>query len=454
MVSIPIHKGHYEWNSQANILEFVSDFGMDGIDRKKRSRGNFGVIHLPNFLKDRATPSKSMHGLLTSSGGNPGANGRLVGRGTGHRTSPRLGVFRNDNSNVTLYDVKSVALSHLESEREILKVSPYFRELFDTNQFDKFLITLLQYFNYFIEGIEQQKRPHKTSYLEPSKAEIQAMLDIQKQLAVTKKHLGQAYCVLLLGIGLEKQHHMGCGKQRVSSTHRDKKMYEDLYEFCTILIWITFRRREYARIRMEVGDMLRSSIYNPAIRRTRHESSDSEANKSSKQYIRDPSKPIAERVEELLSVKLPQVKKLTPAQHRRQYGRRPAIMKAIHQRSSAVVSLLPLPHEEAEHLFKSAIKMQNEQKGQSANKPDLKSESLPQEDFYPLENIRVGIIGEPMDLFNPENLLPKNMDNEDDSDSRDDESAILRSNVSQHSHQDLPKHRTLSRTTTEDSIGD
>ena len=75
----------------------------------------------------RATPSKSMHGLLTSSGGNPGANGRLVGRGTGHRTSPRLGVFRNDNSNVTLYDVKSVALSHLESEREILKVSPYFR---------------------------------------------------------------------------------------------------------------------------------------------------------------------------------------------------------------------------------------------------------------------------------------------------------------------------------------
>ena len=45
--------------------------------------------------------------------------------------------------------------------------------------------------------------------------------------------------------------------------------------------------------------------------------------------FKDVTKPIGERIEELLAVKLPRVEKITPAAYRRQYGKRPAIMKAI-----------------------------------------------------------------------------------------------------------------------------
>jgi len=46
-------------------------------------------------------------------------------------------------------------------------------------------------------------------------------------------------------------------------------MFEDLYLFCTILVHITFRRREYNHILAEVGDMLRSPTYNPSQRPAR-----------------------------------------------------------------------------------------------------------------------------------------------------------------------------------------
>jgi len=46
------------------------------------------------------------------------------------------------------------------------------------------------------------------------------MEETKQKMSITKRHLGQTYCILLLGIGMEGQHHMGCGRQRVSATHR------------------------------------------------------------------------------------------------------------------------------------------------------------------------------------------------------------------------------------------
>ena len=51
-------------------------------------------------------------------------------------------------------------------------------------------------------------------------------------------------------------------------------MYEDFYLFCTNFVYITFRRREYAKILAEVGDMLRSPTFNPSQRKSRPPSED------------------------------------------------------------------------------------------------------------------------------------------------------------------------------------
>ena len=46
---------------------------------------------------------------------------------------------------------------------------------------------------------------------EPSLAEIQYYEDLCTKLEAAGKQLGRAYCVLILGIGLDTQHHMACG---------------------------------------------------------------------------------------------------------------------------------------------------------------------------------------------------------------------------------------------------
>ena len=49
-------------------------------------------------------------------------------------------------------------------------------------------------------------------FSEPSAAEKQYYADLCMKLDISQKILGQSYCVLVLGIGLEHNHHMACGQ--------------------------------------------------------------------------------------------------------------------------------------------------------------------------------------------------------------------------------------------------
>ena len=46
---------------------------------------------------------------------------------------------------------------------------------------------------------------------EPSAAERQYYADLCAKIEVAQKWLGHAYGVLVMGMGLEEQHHMACG---------------------------------------------------------------------------------------------------------------------------------------------------------------------------------------------------------------------------------------------------
>lgn len=43
------------------------------------------------------------------------------------------------------------------------------RHLTQTFEFDDFLVSLLHYFECFFDQLEHEQKPHKTSFLEPSK---------------------------------------------------------------------------------------------------------------------------------------------------------------------------------------------------------------------------------------------------------------------------------------------
>ena len=56
------------------------------------------------------------------------------------------------------------------------------------------------------------KQKYCSVFSEPSLSEKQAYADSLVKLEEAQKYLGQAYCVLVLGLGLEPQHHMSCGQ--------------------------------------------------------------------------------------------------------------------------------------------------------------------------------------------------------------------------------------------------
>ena len=85
---------------------------------------------------------------------------------------------------------------------------------------------------------------------EPGREERQVFADACARVEIARKKLGQSYCHLVLGIGLNDLHHMGCGRsaclpcceiptnschidsvcvyysKRVSETLRDRSLYE------------------------------------------------------------------------------------------------------------------------------------------------------------------------------------------------------------------------------------
>lgn len=434
MTTFPLRKGHFEWNDIQNRLEFVShDRSPDVSDKNKRYKA-YNNYHMQTVGKDRLTPNKSGNldfrtQVLQARKGSP----RLIGRST-------------LKAKVTLDDIKAVALNFL-SNKEEEKVSISFRQLVSTMQFNNLLKALLQYFYYFFDELEQDLKANKTSYLEPSKAERKALAEVRKQMVIAKRQLGRSYCALLLGLGgLDKQHHMGCGKQRVSSTHRDKQMFENLYAFCTFVVWIAFRRRDFDRIQSEVGNMLRSPAFNPATRPKFGDMAQTLNIPEKKNVKEHTDLSIHRRIEELLSMPLPVIEKLTPAQHRRKFGKRTAIMEAIHQRSTALVSLLPLPREQAIYLFSPLPHPRQ-------HKPAIPDDIFTDKSLlYPVTIVpdeMLGIIGEPRDLFDEE-LLPINFGGDDDTGPRDSESSDLAGNKNLKKEGNGLQRTILSRATTED----
>jgi protein phosphatase 1 regulatory subunit 36 len=269
-------------------------------------------------------------------------------------------------------------------------VSPAFEALAITPQFDDFLMYLLNYFHWFFEKRAQDTKPNPMN-IEPSRAEIQLHQELCDKLENARKQLGRAYCVLILGIGLGDHHHMSCGRSRVSSTYKDRQMYETMYSFLTFLVWICFKRKEFEVVKKEIGRILRSDTFNPALRvkmapAETHEEGEAE-------------------------------KKLTPAEYRRLHGKRPPIKSIINQRSLVLVSIMPDPREEADWLFnRSGALSPTTLNNMAKEELDEIGPSVGYQDIN-LSKLKVGIIGEPCSQFNPITLTPLGLDTEEEEDS-------------------------------------
>ncbi|XP_034625641.1 protein phosphatase 1 regulatory subunit 36 isoform X2 [Trachemys scripta elegans] len=284
--------------------------------------------------------------------------------------SPRLSK-RGQNACVTLDDVKYAAL-FLVQEDESYHISS-FTAVMRSKQLDEFLMALLFYLSYYLEKIALEKKP-KSFMVNPSVLDQKEREETLAKLTGTKKHLAKVYCILILGLGMAEQHHMACGKRKTSSSQKDREFFECFYNFCTYVAWVVFRRKHFQEIQEEVGRLLRSDIFNPA--------------------LREKNSPNLQKTD----VSADQRKVIFPY-HRSVYARRPAIKSVVGQRSPVLSTLLPLPKDNAQYLF------QTHYLHRGRTLPTCSSKDLP--DYSTVElTPKVGIIGALRSKFNPHTLMP------------------------------------------------
>lgn len=360
--------GKWYWKDDSSTLEFQPNViqSIDSKDKKNRKKNLLVGDH--GARRDRLTPNRfdSKPGGTGISGATKSQRHGLVSRSA---KSPK---GAEKETVVTLARVKSVTLNLLSEVN--VNTESFEKALCLLEQFDEFLYGLLNYFAAFFDKLLLSK-PKQSMTTEPSQAELRATAEIEASMAQAQRKLAQSYCVLILGIGLPENHHMGCGEQRVSSTYKDREIYESLYRFCVHFVWIVFSRKEHELISKEVGRLLRSDVFNPALRVKHAPADDVENLKEERRQFLEGSK-------------------LTPAERRRQMEKRPAITSIVNKRSPVIVSLLPTPKEKNGWLY-DRIELD----------PAVSKEEETIENSSPFKK-NVGIIGEPLNLFNATTLAP------------------------------------------------
>ncbi|CAG5128351.1 unnamed protein product, partial [Candidula unifasciata] len=257
-------------------------------------------------------------------------------------------------------------------------------------------------------------------YIEPCKGEKVEYANVCDRLKHAQKMLGGAYSLLLLGLELEEQHHMACGRSKLSRTNTDRSLFETFYQFCTYFVWITFYRKQFVQIQQEVGRLLRSDTFNPALR-AQAETAGTGGTELTK----------AEDKEEVWKEQTmsEQEQKSTQRESRRHYPKRPAIKSIVNQRSPAIISILPSPKEEAHRLFRRPHEKTERSSFyalRDAEADDYTENNL-LDQMLDVSSFKVGLLGQLYRQFNPLTLSPVGPEagGEANTDDHEENSAIL-----------------------------
>ncbi|XP_058843990.1 protein phosphatase 1 regulatory subunit 36-like isoform X3 [Acipenser ruthenus] len=387
--------GRWQWEEETQTLQFFSfSQSIDTKDKRKKKAINFQETGSKRADRLPGSPPVTTQGF---GGARIPVDKKMMGNAPGiMRGSPRLGLKQGQREHITVEDVKSVAFNLLQ-ENESLSIPLCFT----------------------------------TVMSEQSVTERKAVAEACAKVEIARKQLALKYSILVLGLGMSQQHHMACGKSRVSSTYKDRQLFECLYNFCAYVAWVTFRRKDLKGIQEEVGRLLRSDTFNPAIR-------------------------VRQASEEQSKKKSTVKGKVCPPERRKRNPKRPAIKSIINQRSPVIVSLLPSPKEKSQYLFKPHRLDQDK----TIDSCDI--EALVDELSAALSS-NFGIIGEPLSQYSMQTLVPCGAEPEDEEE--DEQESKLTSKMSlgsrglsssqNDSQGNVSRPRTVvSRTTTEGFCSD
>ncbi|NWW47540.1 PPR36 phosphatase, partial [Pedionomus torquatus] len=222
---------------------------------------------------------------------------------------------------VTLDDVKYAALLLKEANESHRMLS--FAAVTRNEKIDEFLMALLFYLSFFLEKIALEKK-HRSLISTMIYVEKKEMDDVMANLVVARIHLAKVYCNLILEQGMARQCHMPSGRRK-KSLQNDRSFFEGLYNFCSYVAWLVFRRKHFQVIREEVGRLLYSDVFNPTLR----DRNNGDLQKAG-DWTAAPN-----------TVQLPHLRQVCT--------KRPSINSMIHQRSPVLSTLLPVMKDSAQY---------------------------------------------------------------------------------------------------------
>uniref|UniRef100_A0A9J7XIP5 Protein phosphatase 1 regulatory subunit 36 n=1 Tax=Cyprinus carpio carpio TaxID=630221 RepID=A0A9J7XIP5_CYPCA len=253
---------------------------------------------------------------------------------------------------VTIQDVKLAAVCLLH-KNDRFPIPPRFLSMLKSKELDELLANLLLYFSCYFEKRALEEKP---SFVIAIRMSLNASID------------------------------------------RDMQLNECLLSFYSYAAWVTFERRGLKGIRMEIGRLFGSNMFNPALNESKKGSKDQESSQKSQ------SKVLNSRQTSLSNWKS---------------NRLPPMNKIITQRSPLMVSLLPTPQEKAPHLFERfrGPKVPSTEDCDSEAVMEELKEQLKEQ----LKSLSFGILGKPLSQFSSETLKPQEGPSEEETENEEDE---------------------------------
>ncbi|KAM6460177.1 protein phosphatase 1 regulatory subunit 36 isoform 2-T3 [Liasis olivaceus] len=308
-----VNPGLWYWKEDTRTLEFACAQPKEEPKETKEKNKKGKTIHFQELgAKPLERPSHNFFRNLFTLHASP------------REDKPPRPIKRAQSELITLEDVKYAAL-FLAHEDDYLNV-PSFSLVMRCKQLDDFLMALLYYFSFYLEKITLEMKP--------------------------KSFMGK----------------------KISSTQKDREFFECLYTFSSYVAFVAFRQKNLKEIQREVGRLLRSNIFNPALR---------ERTKSN----------------EIKTDITKELKKVTFAFRKSTDVKQPAIRRIMDQRSPVLSTLLPMAKDSAQYLF------QDHYLHPSKIAPSYSPEVLPELSSV-VSPSKIGIIGSPRNKFVPHTLLP------------------------------------------------
>ncbi|KFV92948.1 Protein phosphatase 1 regulatory subunit 36, partial [Eurypyga helias] len=302
---IKLTPGVWYWKVDTNTLEFASSSPAVEENLKEGKNTHFQEICVKTLKRYFSSTSLAQKETRSF--------GRLADtEGKLHRLSKWT-----QHEYVTLDDVKYAVLL-LKEANDSHHMLP-FAAVMRNEKLDEFLMALLFYLSFYLEKIALEKK-YRSLISTMIFVEKKEMDEVLVKLAVARIHLAKVYANLTLEQGMAQQQHKPGGK-RSTSLQKGRSYFEGFYNFSNYVAWLVFRWKHFQVIWEEIGRLLCSDMFNPAVRDRNNVDLQKSGNRN--------------------------------ADTAKAHAKHPSINSMVHQRSPVLSTLLPSPKDSARYLFQN-----------------------------------------------------------------------------------------------------